>query len=384
MKIAKITASIHQFPVYLPMIDKPMEQRVLTFCEVETDDGLTGHGVTGAFLPWAQIAAIEHDIFPTIKGMDPRDTEAIHKAVWWKVNPRAYTGVVSNALSAIDIACWDIHGKATGRTVAQLMGGHRNWASTYITFGYPFFDIDQLCEYAKKFVAEGNTRLKMVVANDKGGWREDARRIQAVRDAVGPDVDIMIDANYRFSPIDAKMLCRAVEDCNLTWFEEPLYQNHARALADLRRGTNIPIAAGQMEGHRWRIRELVENQAIDVLQPNCCYNGGFTETLKAAHLAQTYNLPIANGGGWPIFNMHTMAGVMNGWLVEFHWGMWQAGQKFFTGAPAPENDMVKIPDAPGLGFTPNYDALADCRVTSPEKLMAAGMQTNEAGGITKV
>ena len=362
MKIAKITASIHQFPVYLPMIDKPMEQRVLTFCEVETDDGLTGHGVTGAFLPWAQIAAIEHDIFPTIKGMDPRDTEAIHKAVWWKVNPRAYTGVVSNALSAIDIACWDIHGKATGRTVAQLMGGHRNWASTYITFGYPFFDIDQLCEYAKKFVAEGNTRLKMVVANDKGGWREDARRIQAVRDAVGPDVDIMIDANYRFSPIDAKMLCRAVEDCNLTWFEEPLYQNDARALADLRRGTNIPIAAGQMEGHRWRIRELVENQAIDVLQPNCCYNGGFTETLKAAHLAEAHNLPIANGGGWPHFNMHLMAGVQNGWMVEWHLGNVSVAEAIFEQTPSPEAGMLTIPDRPGLGLILNADVVKDTTV----------------------
>lgn len=383
MKIKRISASVHQFPIYLPMIEKPMEHRVLVFCEVETDTGLTGCGVTGAFLPWATIPAIEHEIFPVVKDMDPRDTEAIHAAVWWKVNPRAYTGVVSNALSAVDIACWDIRGKHEGRTVAQLLGGHRDWAPTYITFGYPFFDKDQLCEYAKKFVAEGNTRLKMVVACDKGGWREDARRIRAVRDAVGPNIDIMIDANYRFTPHDALMLCRAVEDCDLTWFEEPLHQNDARALADLRKRTNIPISAGQMEGHRWRIRELVENHAVDILQPNCCYNGGYTETLKAAHLAQAYNLPIANGAGWPIFNMHTMAGLMNGWLVEFHWGMWQAGEKFFTGAPGPENDMVKIPDRPGLGFEPNREALAECRVASPDKLGDAGMQTN-VKGITKV
>lgn len=383
MKIKKISASIHQIPIYLPMIDKPMEQRVFTVCEVETDDGITGCGVTGAFLPWSLVAAIEEEIFPVIKDMDPRDTEAIHHAVWWKVNPRAYTGVVSNALSAIDIACWDIHGKATGRTVAQLMGGHQDWAGTYITFGYPFFDIDQLIEYAKKFISEGHTRLKMVVANDKGGWREDARRIRAVREAVGPDIDLMIDANYRFQPLDALMLCRAIEDCNLTWFEEPLHQNDARAMADLRRRTRVPIAAGQMEGHRWRARELVEHQAVDVLQPNCCYNGGYTETRKIGHLAQAYNLPLANGGGWPIFNMHTMAGLMNGWLVEFHWGMWQAGQTVFTGAPGPEKNKVKIPDAPGLGFTPNREALADCRVKQPKDLKAAGMQTND-GRITKV
>jgi len=376
MKIKKLTASVHQYPVYLPVIDKPLEQRVFTFCEVETDEGHKGCGVTGAFLPWSIVMALKHDILPVIKDMDPRDTEAIHAKIWWSLNPRAYTGVISNALAALDIALWDIKGKQAGRSIAQLLGGYRDWVDTYITFGYPFFDHDQLVEYAKKFVSEGNTRLKMVVACDKGGWREDAVRIRLVREAVGDDIDLMIDANYRFTPLEARLLCREVEDLNLTWFEEPLHQNDARALADLRRRTSIPIAAGQMEGHRWRIRELVENEAIDILQPNCCYNGGYTESQKAAHLAQVYNLPIANGGGWPIFNMHTMAGCMNGMWAEFHWGMWQAGQRFFNGSPGPENNRVKIPEKPGLGFEPNYDTLKDSIVEDPEKLMEAGMQTN--------
>lgn len=379
MKIKNVSATVHQFPVYLPMIEKPLEHRVFVLCEVETDDGFTGFGVTGAFLPWATVSALNDVLFPAVRDMDCRDTEAVHAKVWWKVNPRSYTGVVSNALSALDIALWDIKGKQAGRTIAQLLGGHRDWASTYITFGYPIFDRDQLVEYARKFVSEGNTRLKMVVACDEGGWREDARRIRAVRGAVGEDVDLMIDANYRFNPAEARMLCRAVEDCNLTWFEEPLHQNDARALADLRRHTNIPIAAGQMEGHRWRLRELVDNQAVDILQPNCCYNGGYTETQKVAHLAQAYNMPIANGGGWPIFNMHTMAGLMNGTLVEFHWGMWQAGERFFTGAPGPENDKVKIPNRPGLGFEPNRDALKDSHVAEPKALKAGGTQTNIGG-----
>ncbi len=379
MKIKNITARILQFPVYLPMIDKPLENRVITYCEVETDDGLKGCGVSGSFMPWAIVAAIEKEIFSVIKDMDPRETEAIHAKVWRALNPRAYTGVISNALSAVDIACWDIHGQATGRTVAQLMGGYRDWTPAYITFGYPFFDKDQLVEYAKKFVAEGQTGLKMVVACDKGGWREDARRIRAVRDAIGPDIDLMIDANYKFNPMDARLLCRAVEDCDLTWFEEPLHQNDARALADLRNHTNIPISAGQMEGHRWRARELIEHHAVDLLQPNCCYNGGYTETLKIAHMAQAYNLPIANGAGWPIFNMHTMAGVMNGWMCEFHWGLWQAGNTFFDGAPDPDGPMVRIPDRPGLGFTPNQAAIDEHTVKDPDDLKGGGMQTNVSG-----
>ncbi|MCH7487355.1 MAG: mandelate racemase/muconate lactonizing enzyme family protein [Proteobacteria bacterium] len=389
MKIKSIKASVHQYAVTLPMIDKPLEHRHFVFCEVETDEGHTGSGLTGAFLPWAVVTTLEGDLLSVVRDMDPRDTEAIHSKVWWTLNPRAFTGVISNALSALDIALWDIHGKMTGRTVAQLLGGYRDWAPSYITFGFPFFDNDQLVEYARKFVDEGNTRLKMVVAVDPGGWQEDARRIRVVRDAVGDDVQLMIDANYRFNPVDARLLCRAVEDCNLTWFEEPLHQNDARALADLRRHTNIPIAAGQMEGNRWRLRELVEHQAVDILQPNCCYNGGFTESLKAAHLAQAYNLPIANGGGWPIFNMHVFAGLMNGWCVEFHWGMHKVGQQFFENVPGPENDMVKLPDAPGLGFLPKYDALKESRVMSPDDLGEGGVRTRGTpkkgeSGITKL
>ena len=252
MKIKHIKASLHQYAVTLPMIDKPLENRHFVFCEVETDEGLTGFGITGAFLPWGVIATLENDLLSVVKDMDPRDTEALHHKVWWALNPRTYTGVISNALSALDIALWDIHGKHAGRTVAQLLGGYRDWSPTYITFGFPFFDHDQLVEYAHKFVNDGHTRLKMVVAVDPGGWHEDAKRIRVVRDAVGDDIELMIDANYRFNPVDARQLCRAVEDCNLTWFEEPVYHNDIRALADLRQHTNIPIACGQMEGNRWR------------------------------------------------------------------------------------------------------------------------------------
>ncbi len=162
------------------------------------------------------------------------------------------------------------------------------------------------------------------------------------------------------------MLCRAVEDARLTWFEEPLHQNDARALADLRRHTGVPISAGQMEGHRWRLRELVEHQAVDILQPNCCYNGGYTETRKVAHLAQVYNLPIANGGGWPRFNMHTMAGLMNGWYVEFHLGMKFVEDLIFVDPPEPDptDNTVRIPEAPGLGLEINREALDDTRLAA--------------------
>jgi len=363
MKIARTTAHTLRVPYQFPLI-KETQHTLVTFVEVETDDGYVGHGITGgAYLPFAIVTAIEKEFFPIVAGMDPRDTEAIHEMVWWKLNQRSMTGVVSSALSTIDIACWDIHGKLTGRTVAQLLGGARDWAPTYCTFGFSEYeDREQLVEAARLQLKNGHRRLKMVVGVHKGGWQEDARRVRAVRDAVGPDVELMMDANYKFNPVEARQLCRAIEGCNLTWFEEPLYQNDTRAMADLRSHTNIPIAAGQNEGHRWRLRELVLHQAVDILQPNVCYCGGFTEAQKAGHLAQAFNLPIANGGGWPLHNMHTMAGLMNGWRVEFHLDMQAVGELLFVKPPRPENNVVRIPAKPGLGLEPNRDVLKDTRI----------------------
>lgn len=364
-RIRAVRATIHTVSIDIPLLAGKVagygreEQKEFVVCEVETDQGVTGVGLTGHFLARSVVQALEHHILPVVEDMDPRDHEAIHHRVWWKLNPRAMTGVISSALSCLDMACWDIAGKIAGRTVAQLLGGARRTIPAYVTFGFPQYDREQLAEAARLHVANGFTALKLVVAVDKKGWREDAARVRAVRQAVGDDIDIMIDANYLFPPIEAKMLCRAIEGCDITWFEEPVHQNDARALADLRAHTRIPLAAGQMEGHRWRLRELVEKQAVDVLQPNCCFCGGYTEARKAAHLAQTYNLPIANGGGWPIFNMHTMAGLMNGWFVEWHLGMVQAGEILFRGAPRPIDGTITIPDRSGLCLTLDPDALRE-------------------------
>ena len=360
MKIVDIKASAHRIEVAIPLFDKPVITRKIVHCEVYTDSGIVGYGLTGGqFLPHSVVVALENEFLDTVKGLDPRNVEMIHEKVWWDLNQRSMTGVVSLGLSALDIACWDIRGKKEGRTVAELMGGCRDWAPIYVTFGFPRYDTDQLVEAATLQVKKGVKRLKMVVGVHENGWQEDARRIRAVREAIGPDIELMIDANYKFSPVDAKQLCRSIEDCNLTWFEEPLFANDPKALAELRRETRVPLAAGQMEGSRWRFRSFLDYGSLDILQPNVCYNGGYTETLKIASLAQSHNIPIANGGGWPLHNLHTMAGLMNGWRVEFHLGMQATGELLFKDPPKPDGNIVRVSKKPGLGLEPNVDALKE-------------------------
>jgi L-alanine-DL-glutamate epimerase-like enolase superfamily enzyme len=199
----------------------------------------------------------------------------------------------------------------------------------------------------------------MVVAVDPETPKVDAARVRAVREAVGDDVELMIDANYLFSFNRALELCKLVEPYQITWFEEPVYQNDAALLADLRRHTSIPIAAGQNEGHRFRHRELIVNHAVDIVQPNVCSVGGYTEAVKVAAMAQAFNLPIANGGGWPHHNSHLHAAMANGWRVEFHFEMWGVGDRIYKEPPAPVNGWVTLPETPGLGLEPRQDALRE-------------------------
>jgi L-alanine-DL-glutamate epimerase-like enolase superfamily enzyme len=244
--------------------------------------------------------------------------------------------------------------------VWRLLGGAQKTVPAYITFGLLEYDIDQLVEVAKSFVAQGEDKLKMVVGiNDAHDPLEDARRVIAVREAVGNGVQLSMDANYLFNFTDALKLAKAVEDHNIEWFEEPVYANDVRLLHDLRMRTSVPISAGQNEGNRFRYLELLLHGSVDILQPNVVYCGGYTEGVKVAALAQAFNLVIANGGGWPHHNMHLQAAMANGWRVEFHYPMWKAGEMIYKDPPGPHGGATTLTEKPGLGLEPRFDALAE-------------------------
>jgi L-rhamnonate dehydratase len=358
LKITDIRATLHRVPVSVPLLKAPLVTSIV-FVTVETDKGATGFGLTRAAQRFGVREFINREAAPFLRGKNPLETERIWNELWSQFNARAQTGMWSSAVSAIDIALWDLKGKQYKEPVWRLLGGAQNPVPAYVTFGLKQYSSEQLVEVAKQLVAQGEKRLKMVVAVDPNNPRLDAERVRAVRQAVGDDVELMIDANYLFSFNRALELCKLVEPCAITWFEEPVYQNDAALLADLRRHTSIPIAAGQNEGHRFRHRELIANHAVDIAQPNVCSVGGYTEAVKVAALAQAFNLPIANGGGWPHHNMHLQAAMSNGWRVEFHFEMWGVGDKIYKEPPAPDHGWVTLPQTPGLGLEPRLDALKE-------------------------
>jgi L-alanine-DL-glutamate epimerase-like enolase superfamily enzyme len=361
MKITSVQATTHNIPVHIPLLETTVH-RPIVFLRVETDEGITGYGLTGGTQRFGIKEFINRELAPFLEGKNPLETEALWNQMYLAFNPRSQTGVWSSAVSAVDIALWDVKGKHYREPVWRLLGGAKNKVPAYVTFGLMEFDREQLVEMARRYVREGQDKLKMVVAiNNAEDPAEDAARVKAVREAVGDKVQLMMDANYMFSFQRALELAKRVEPYNISWFEEPVYGNDARLLAELRRRTTVPIAAGQNEGSRFRHLELLLHGAVDILQPNVCYVGGYTEGVKVASMAQAFNVLIANGGGWPHHNMHLQAAMANGWRVEFHYLMWMVGESIFVDPPGPERGWVALTERPGLGLEPREDVLKEWR-----------------------
>ncbi|MGH9352032.1 MAG: mandelate racemase/muconate lactonizing enzyme family protein [Terriglobia bacterium] len=359
LRISSVKATVHDVPVRVPVLERTLKTQ-LVFVEVSTDEGVTGYGLTGNLQSFGVREFINRQLAPFLKGKNALETEARWHEMFLTFNPRYQTGAWSSAVSAVDIALWDIKGKHYKEPVWRLMGGAKKKVPAYITFGLLEFNREQLVEMVRPFVAEGQDKFKMVVAIDNGeDPAEDAARVKAVREAIGEKPDLMIDGNYLFSINRALELAKRVEPYNITWFEEPVYGNDARLLAQLRERCSVPISAGQNEGSRFRHLELLQHGAIDILQPNVCYVGGYTEGLKVAGMAQAFNILVADGGGWPHHNMHFQAAVSNGWRVEFHYLMWKVGEIIYKNTPEPEKGFVTLTEEPGLGLEPNREALKE-------------------------
>jgi L-rhamnonate dehydratase len=341
--------------------------------EIETADGITGHGFTSITNNKIVEAAVNDVMAPELIDMDALARAAINEKLYWLATPRGQTGHAVHARSAIDLALWDILGKLVNQPVWRLLGGARKDVPTYTTFGMGYFDREQLAETARYLVSIGQHRLKMVVAfrayqrQQEGEslssmLKEDAERIRAVREAIGDEGEIYIDANQALDVYHARTLIKDIEDYNVSFFEEPLRGNDIPEMADLRRHSSIPIAAGQNEGHIRRWRDMLLANAVDILQFNVCIGGGYTTGLKIAALGHAFNVPIDNGGAWPRFNMHIHAGVANGGMAEWHMAAVALERVLYKESIEPEGDILHLPERPGVGFEIDQDILKDSAI----------------------
>lgn len=325
-------------------------QESLTFvrCRVHTDEGLRGDGVTGRFLSAEVAHLLSHGFAETAKGLDPLDIEAVGQALAKKFNPRQSTGAFVSAISALDLALWDIRGKQLQQPVARLVGGARSRVPAYATVGLPAFSEDELVGACTRALGAGFSGVKILVGSGRP-LDEDARRIRAVRKAIG-SAPLMLDANCAFSVAEAKRLGALVADCDIAFFEEPLRGNDIPALAELRRAITIPLASGQMIQSVTWFRDALREGALDILQPNAAFCGGISAMLRIMALAEAHGVPVTGAGGYEAANLPVMAGHAHGGMLEVH-GAHAALRTRFAAHPEFRDGCLHVPGAAGLGFS---------------------------------
>ncbi|BCP55264.1 mandelate racemase [Kaistia sp. 32K] len=356
-----------------------------TLVRIDTDEGIYGIGEAnpdaGAAAIVGLIAELKHELI----GEDPRNVEYC----WDKLRRAhvfsgAQSGVFLIALSGIEIALWDLAAKAAGQPLYRMMGGkYRDQIRLYADCG----DGDDAngspagcVARAKRMVSEGFTALKFDIDNLNHPAKFDAmnptanaaeirsmvERVQAVREAIGPDIDLCIDLHARYDVPTACRIAWEMEPFKLLWLEEPIPAENVDALRQVRSRSRTPICIGENLYMRWGFRETLQQQVADVIMPDVPKCGGLAESKKIANLAETYYIPFApHLVSTPIGTMatcHTCATVPNFLVLEWHAleerEVWDSYVKLPNGAKSiVENGHIRIPDTPGIGVELDMDSV---------------------------
>jgi D-galactarolactone cycloisomerase len=260
--------------------------------EILTDDGLVGWGE--AYGPPAINRALVDEMYaPRLLGRDPLDHAVIWEDLYGTFRDYGRKGWPIAALSAVDIALWDLKGKALRQPIARLLGGaFRTQLRAYATGLYRHRVEDNaraLAREAEAYATEGFRAMKMKVGF---GVDEDTRNVRAVRAAIGPDRLLAMDANHGYDAGQAIRFGRKVEDQDLAWFEEPVVPEDLDGYCQVKAAVRMPVAGGEAEYARWGFRDLCARRAVDIAQPDICGCGGFTEAWRIAALASAHGITV--------------------------------------------------------------------------------------------
>ncbi|HIN72607.1 MAG TPA: mandelate racemase/muconate lactonizing enzyme family protein, partial [Dehalococcoidia bacterium] len=343
---------------------------------VHTDEGIIGLGEAhGGSMHYIDNTGVAHisgagstvtDILkPLLIGENPLDNERLWSKMFGLTYQKGWSQIgatrqqILAAMAAVDIALWDIKGKAANMPVWRLLGGYRNTVPCYVTGGY-YQDgktIDDLTAECKSYVETGYNAIKLKI----GGVsvEEDVDRVTAVREAVGPDIDIMVDVNEGYDVRTAIRAARLLEPLDIRWLEEPVHwYDRIEGLRQVADATTIPIASGEQALTRWDARDLLTRGGIKIMQFDCTRSAGITEVLKIAGMcaAQNVNLALHHD---PQVHGHVMAALPNGEILETFPSaardpIWA---ELFSVRPEIVNSQMKLLDSPGWGLELNEDTL---------------------------
>lgn len=366
MKITRITARGYRLPLRERMVSArvTMTHRELVLLTMETDAGITGTGwcTTAGVGGMAAKALIDAYLAPTLIGEDPRNIERLWRRTWMECHAAGPGGITTLALSAIDIALWDIKAKALNEPLHRLLGGARSSVPVYASAINLHLTKEQLLDQVRSHLGMGYTMFKLKVG--KPDLYEDVDRCKAVRELIGSTGVLMLDANQKWGIGEAIQRVSLLGDVSPLFVEEPLLSDDVHGHRKLRDATGVPIAMGEQLCNRYDFWNYVRDDATDFLQPDVWKVGGISEFMKIVALGAASNIDISPHGAMEI-SVHLAAAAPNALHVEniFGLNLYDFGA---TATPMPITDGKLVPpDAPGHGVIFDGPSLVDANEIQP-------------------
>jgi L-alanine-DL-glutamate epimerase-like enolase superfamily enzyme len=329
----------------------------LITARLRAEDGAEGLGYTytvgagGAAIR----ALIARDLAPLLVGADETRIEALWQAMWWRLHYVGRGGPASFAISAVDIALWDLRARRHGLALWRLLGGHAPRVPAYAGGIDLQFPLDRLLRQTEANLQKGFRAIKMKVGRPR--LAEDLERVAALRTLLGPGTPLMVDANMRWSADEAIRASRALAAHDVYWLEEPTLPDDVAGHVRILRDGALPIAAGENLHTLAEFERLIDAGGVSFPEPDVSNCGGVTVWLKVAHLAEARNLPVTSHGVHDL-HVHLLAAVPNASYLEVHgFGL----ERFMAEPLAIRNGVAEAPDRPGHGVEVDWKGLEPLR-----------------------
>jgi L-alanine-DL-glutamate epimerase-like enolase superfamily enzyme len=389
MKITNVTAIPLIFPYEKPIMDALyyIKYRQALLIKIETDIGVYGIGEAACFggPPETTKVVVEKELAPNLIGEDPLKIEWIWQKLYRRSIQHGRRGIVMCAISGVDIALWDILGKVSNMPVYKLLGGFKNKIQAYASGGFYAENKgeNELVEEMSSYVRKGFKAVKMKVGRTPQtamnpiqfmpeneihtSVEEDIKRVQAVRKAIGNDITLMVDANGAWDVHTALVVGRELEKMKVYWIEEPTSTDDIKGSAHIADQLDILVTGYETEQGIYGFRELIINEAVDVVQPDLTWSGGFTECYRISSMAYAYNkmcVPHSFSSVVAIAaSLHFLASIPNGKFLEFDQNPNALRTELSKDAFTIDNEgYVYLTDKPGLGIELREDIINKYRI----------------------